>query len=802
MTDQKPSLTFIFHDKRKITLPAKQIINISSSFYYHNINKEPKNIIEIPNKITYEIFNEFIQQVREHINNDNKPIIKSNVDLIQLLQLSEFFENDIFSMFLINENILCDDYQISEDNAYTLLILSFNKLNKLNVNDKYNNEEDLENVWLDLFLRSLEIVGKNLLYFFEGEKLDFFDKKIIDELFEKFFMNLISLNYLIDTKDNKIKNNEQNYKDDKNDDPDLNTINNEEKNDNSSDKNKNSNPRNKKENIINLQTLRKMIVYLMNRRAQNSFFNLLSNEYMKISSEESLSEINNLPNPTFLLKLDINDIDNYYEEFEIENQINNEEQKIVLIINYKKIEDNFNISLKLTNVDKQKSKMNQSNLYKKFDILTFLTSTSIEELDIRHNNIKSISNNKSKQEIFKINNFGKSLSFVNNKYLTLKIYLKPCYIHSMLCNYFFYDFENLYNNKYIFKITKNLLSIIISKRLHLNNTDKNMDKIVVCLLNWINNEINIKEDISELIENISWNEIALPLLFEFIIKFGKNISEKQLDSIFINSLKGRNQNYKGKESFNQYIIKSLFVASRNIDFISLFCDNIKLNKFKSYEIINCERISQNLNTKNNLNSSNKSYEKSNSNKNLKKVDYNESSLLEQTCMKQNKSTSNLHYIKIDNSKKNEIVLNITKYNITNSSKEKFKKHPKKISNIYYNNNTKHNRNKTLEIKINNISNNNNKTTINQRKPQKKYNETTTNNNNKSDNFNKSLYNNKNFNNIKNKEVNDKKSGNKISLITELNKLKLKVKANNYNNQVLQRNRKKFKDKINCNGKKD
>ena len=354
---------------------------------------------------------------------------------------------------------------------------------------------------------------------------------------------------------------------------------------------------------------------------------------------------------------------------------------------------------------------------KNFDILTFLTASSIEELDIRQNNIKSVSNNKSKQEIFKINNFGKSLSFVNNKYLTLKIYLKPCYIHSMLCNYFFYDFENLYNNKNIFKITKNLLGIIISKRLQLNYIDKNMDKIVICLLNWINNEINIKEDISELIENISWNEIALPLLFEFIIKYGKNISEKQLDTIFINSLKGRHQNYKGKESFNQYIIKSLFVASRNIDFITLFCDNIKLNKFKSYDIINCERITQNLNIQNNFHSNDKACEKNNSNKNLNlnKLDYNESSLLEQACMKQNKSTSNLHYIKIDNSKKNEIVLNITKYNITNTSKEKIKKHPKKISNIYYNNNAKHNRNKTLDLKLNNNSHNNTKTAFNQKK---------------------------------------------------------------------------------------
>ena len=788
MTDEKPSLTFIFHDKRKITLPAKQVINISSSFYFNNINKETKNIIEIPNKISYDTFNEFIQLVKTQISTENKLIIKNGVDIIQLLQLSEFFENDNFSMYLLNDYILFeDDFKISKNNAYVLLILSFNKLNKLNVNDKYNNEEDIENIWLDLFLKSLEIVGKNLLFFFEEKKLDIFDKKIIDELFEKFFMNLISSNYLIDTKDNKLNNFFQNKNIEDNDE--LEMINKEEKHENSLEKNKTSNSGNKKENIINLPILRKLIEYLMNRRTQNSFFNLLSNEFMKISSEESLSEINNLPNPTFLLKLDINDIDNYYEEFEIENQINNEEQKLVLIINYRKIEDSFNISLKLTNIDKQSSKINKTNNLKKFDILTFLTATSIEELDVRQNNIKSVSNNKSKQEIFKINNFGKSLSFVNNKYLTLKIYLKPCYIHSMLCNYFFYDFENLYNNKNIYKITKNLLGIIISKRLQLNYIDKNMDKIVICLLNWINNEINIKEDISELIENIAWNEIALPLLFEFIIKYGKNISEKQLDTIFINSLKGRNQNYKGKESFNQYIIKSLFVASHNIDFITLFCDNIKLNKFKSYEIINCERITQNLNIQNNLNSNDKGFDKINSNKNLNlnKLDYNESSLLEQACMKQNKSTSNLHYIKIDNSKKNEIVLNITKYNITNTSKEKIKKHPKKISNIYYNNNAKHERNKTLDLKLNNNNNshNNTKTAFNQKKTPKIYIETINNNIKK---------------NLKNKEINDKNSGNKISLITELNKIKLKVKANNYNNQVLQRNRKRFNNKINNNGK--
>ena len=793
MNTEKKSYNFIFKDNRKITLSSKQVLNISPSFYNKYINKESKINIDIPSNISYETFKEFIKIMKEQNSNENKLIIRKDVDLIELVQLSEFLENDNFSIFLINEYILFEDIKINKNNAYILLILSFNKLNKLNVNDKYSNEEDIENVWLELFLKSLEIVGKNLLYFFEEEKLDIFDKKIIDELFEKYFMNLILYNHLINIEEKNIEKNnvnkiKENINNEMNNKEGNNIMINKEKLKENSFENKIINNENKKENIINLATLRKMIEYLMNRRTQNSFFSLLSNEYMKISSEESLSEINNLPNPTFLLKLDINDIDNYYEEFEIENHINNNEQKTVLILNYKKMEDSFNISLKLTNIDKSNNKSLKNN---NFDILTFLTSSSIEEMDIRQNNIKSISNNKSKQEIFKINNFSKSLSFVNNKYLTLKIYLKPCYTHSMLCNYLFYDFDNIYNNKNIYKINKNLLNIIIRKKIQ-NNLNKNMDKIVICLLNWLDNEMNIREDISEIIENIVWNDVSLFLLFEFIIKCAKNISDKQLNNIFMNAFKGRSKNYKTKESFEHYIIQALFKASRNIDYINLFCENIKLNKFNSYEIINNERITQNDNMKKTFSENNKNNVKYNSNKNLDKIDDNDSLILNNCDMKHNKSTSNLHYIKIDNSKKNEIILNITKYNITNSSKEKSIKQPKKISNIYSNNNNnnvKHNRNKTLDLKLSNSNINiNNKTAINTKKVLKKYNET-------SNNINRAI--NRNSHNkiyIKKEVNNNKMTNNKISLITELNKLKLKVKANNQNSQIFQKNRKQSKNK--------
>lgn len=63
-----------------------------------------------------------------------------------------------------------------------------------------------------------------------------------------------------------------------------------------------------------------------------------------------------------------------------------------------------------------------NNLTNTFDILTFLSSVSIEELDVKQINIKSIANNKSMHEILKINNFSKLLSSVSNEYLTLKIF--------------------------------------------------------------------------------------------------------------------------------------------------------------------------------------------------------------------------------------------------------------------------------------------------------------------------------------------------------------------------------------------
>ena len=813
--DESESFTFIFSDKRKIILSQNQVINISTPFYYKHINKEKSNIITIPENITYEAFSEFLEIFQknfpildEQASQNLKLVINENIDLVQLIQISELFENDVFSMILINEFFLCGENKIGKNNCYPLLILSYNKLNELN-NNNYNNEEDIESAWLDLFMKSLDFLGKNLLFFFKEKKLDTFDKKIIDELLEKFSMNLISNDFLIDCQENSnevqineninpIESNNINNENNQNNNNihNINTINKEkiEKNENNSIKSNTSNL----ENIINLKTLKKIIEFLEIRRSQNDFFCLLSNEFMKISCEENINEINNLPNPTFLLKLDVNDINNYYEEFPIENQINNNEQKkIVFIIYYKKTEDSFNVALKLAKSEKQSGKNSSNNITTNnnpictFDILTFLSSASIEELEIKQINIKSISNNKSMHEILKINNFSKSLSLSKNEYLTLKIFLKPCFTHSMLCNYLFYNFDELYNNKNIFKIPKSLLNSIIRKR-QINNNDSNMDKIVICLFNWLNDEINIREDLTEILENIEWNNISMPLLFEFIIKYGKNLSQEELEHIYLNSLIGRVKKYSSIELFSQEIIKSLFVSSKKIDYISLFCENRKLNKFNSYEMINQERnISQNENSQNKNsfeNKNSKNSEQSNLIKNLNNNKYKDSIVINNYSKKQNKSTTNLNNnLKISNSKKKKKSSDKIKY-IMNSPKEKYKEKLKKKDNCYSNK-----RNKSIDLKYNYKSN---KTNVNKKRYQKIYLES---NNKKNNIFNKSLFDNKIFKIINNRDNSNehKKSKNKISLITELNKLKLKVKVN-CDNQILQKN-KKNKNKINNNG---
>ena len=402
------NFTFKFEDGREVTLLRTEVLEFSPSFYYQNLNNNDKIIF--PLGLTPEDFKTFIEVYQKgnlSLNNNNLLYLEEYTNVVKLLKISEFFKNDSFCFVLINNYFITGE-KIHQQNALTLLEMSYNKLNELNKDgnlDDNNNNEEIDNAWFELFLKCLEIVGDNLLYYFQIGKtkkknndnntdinLSSFDQKIIDEIVEKFSKYLIKNNSSISENRVTILTNGDEL------------------------------------NNITIHELETIINYVQNGRGQNNFFDLLTNEYMKICSEENLNDINNLPNPTFLLKIDVNDIENYYEEFVLDNQIDiKNERKIVLIFFYKKTDDSLNISIKM-----EFNKTNSNENY--FNILTFVSSVFIEELKVRQINIKSISNNKSLYSIFKMNNFIRTLNMSPNiEYLTIKIFMKPCYFHSILC---------------------------------------------------------------------------------------------------------------------------------------------------------------------------------------------------------------------------------------------------------------------------------------------------------------------------------------------------------------------------------
>ena len=549
---------FVFEDGREIILTQNEILEISPSFYYKSLTKTSNNIkINIPNEINAEDLNSFIDVYKKGtitFNDNNINYLEENAKMTKFLLLSEFFENDSLSIALIKDYFLKGE-KINFENCLILLKISYKKLNDIN-NNNYNNIEEIDNFWFELFLKSLEITGENLLFYFKDKNFNFennfFEKKIIDEIFEKFAKNLINNNFIITEETNLESKKEENI------------------------------------NKINLSDLEFCINYLQSNRGKKNFFDLLTNEYMKICSEDNIKEINNLPNPTFLLKLNINDLETYYEEFSVDNELDiKNEKKIIIVVFYRKIDDSLNVCFKLENNNKN-SYNNQG-----FNIITLLSNVIIDELNIKQINTKSITNNKSMISIFKMNNFSKNLDEKKNEfdYLTIKIFLKPCYVHSILCSYLINNFNNLYYDPKITKISKQFLILILRNK-NLNYLVSG-DNIATAILNWLDDDINIREDISDIIESVNWEKVSFVFILEFVIKHSKIISDLDMQKIFINAIINKTIFLFNEDKINdeqklkiliEKIMKELFSASNKINYVKIFCDNKKLNKISNFEI--------------------------------------------------------------------------------------------------------------------------------------------------------------------------------------------------------------------------
>jgi hypothetical protein len=449
-------------------------------------------------------------------NNGYDRLKNSKINLTKLLKICEFFENYDYSVLLIRDVII---HNIDRFNCASLLISSYEKLG---ITSSSENTQTANQAWFDLFYSSLDVMAKNILYFLEdGQqilKITSLNNKILEELIEKSFSHMILNNYLVPDESDDYETKKTSYAFDQV----MNTP-----------------------NYLHIEDFEKLINFLFKLRNVNNVYDLLTNEYLSLSSEDSINELSDMPNPTFQVSIpnDFNNY-NYYNEFPIELGM---QKNVVFVIYYKKSDDSLNVSLKLT----QNSKEDLS-----FKIFTFLSIVNINDDKSKNQvNVRSVSSNKSNFPIFKMNNFKQYLKDANKKIyngnnwnngnasssifhdlyrshnsqqfnnlkirsdmqrdqsqesgkkffnnedpsmvthsdyyetmsrgrsdsFTLKINLRICFMHTAISSYLLRSFYKSYNCLSINKISVGLLKILVKSK---SLKKENEDQVVVALLNW------------------------------------------------------------------------------------------------------------------------------------------------------------------------------------------------------------------------------------------------------------------------------------------------------------------------------
>ena len=644
LNSEEEKVKILFYDETSLEY-NKDIITSMSINLLDDIPKcKEYYIIRAPYGITKNDFLEFmdIYAKRWQIKPDEKHIGNDCKKLFPILKLMEFFGNEYINVQVITYLILPE---INSNIAIDLIIFSYDKLCYFSEKGREAND-----CYFELFYNSLEELSKDEMMIIRNiDKLISLDIKIIEELMQKTFRNLIFGKYYIERSENtSINNNES----------EILAVNQNNYFDENELQSKDFNKREKKEEmkldinkhlgkIITTKNLKNLISILIKKNNLDNIFSLLTKEYMSLLSSESISELQNMPNPSFQVKIPLSIYENYYEEFPLDININN--QLITLVIFYKISDKSINACIKLASRNKDKKKLNkeeENSKYKySFDILTLLTNVTVKKGQEKkiiaiQNNLTSLSNNKSMYSILKIPHFNSEISNSNlstNSYLTncntnlvntnndnnsfkinsekqeeyifIIFQIRLCYIYSVLSSYLLQDFEDYANDKNISKLSKQLFILLI-KNQKLNK--KNENNLIKSILLWLDDEINIKEDISEVFYLIKWEEIEDDLIFELLIKYSHIIlNDENLENFFLEIYLNKfcqNKNLmvgNSVEKAVEKVVLKLFKAIKKIEYHKLFTqvkkDEKIIENYRTFKIksdINLRQSSKKILKKN------------------------------------------------------------------------------------------------------------------------------------------------------------------------------------------------------------
>ena len=612
---QRKRIKFCFSDKSSIEYDYNLIYTINPKIIItkSKIDEEGKYLINLPEKIKKEDLVEFLflyignnkQDNNNYFTNSrNKYISIINQDkrkFESFLEILIFFNNDSFNTFLINNLFIPE---MKREKIIDFFLFSYKIIN-LNKDSEYKKN----NSYLNLFNLCLEKICKTEKYLINNyNKLKTLDKDILRKIIEKIFFNLLRINCLLNTdqdSDDSInldgyKENDNNSNNEKkslvinNDIPnkiddvgeeyvsiDYNNIN-----------DSYSSMKKDKNYIIKFEDFRKLINIIMDISNIYNIYDLLIKEYLNILSDDSINElnINNRKKYIFQKKLFYNSIKNnniFYEECPLEIVINN--KTIYLIIFYQPLEKSINVCIKLKdnkiNSDKLFQHLNDNDYC--FKLFTFYTSVQISKghnifNSRKHNCIISLTNNKSMYNIFKssinnteLKNNNELNRAMNEEYFTIKAEIKLCHIYTGLISYLLQDYSTFSNDTHISKLSKQLFILLLSNK-YLDK--KNENNIVNSILLWLNDEINIKEDISEIFYNINWNNVDDSLIFELIIKYSHFISNNESAQIIFYKI--FEEKY-GESSLIKKLINNIFLASKKINYEYIFSKMKNNDKFNN-----------------------------------------------------------------------------------------------------------------------------------------------------------------------------------------------------------------------------
>ena len=555
----KPIIKFIFESGNELSFDKNTFLLIKPILSNNNnlIIKQLKNNnmqINLQNNITHEDLSLFLDIIKYLYLKENKNKIVENIDkskIMKIFNISDLFMSENFNMKFIKDILLKINY---DDTIFEIIFYSYKKLCIYS-----EKKEEINNYYFDLFYQSLENISKKEQIVFNNlDKIKILDKKIIDEIIEKTFKNLIYANTILIEDNEEIDKINEEYES-----IDNNNL-----------------------HIININQLNKLIQFLIEINSKkNNFFDLITSEYAFLLSKDSILELKNLPHPSLQADIHFSDYSFYCQEFPLDMILNH--KKIVLIVSYKTEDHSFNINIKLKNhrINKIRSINNVLEMDKIseekyiednscFKIFTFLTHIMItkgpEKIIIAtQNNLLSLSDSKTVYNILKISNFDNELrNFLirepEKEYFSVIVQIKLCYKYSALASYLLRQFKLYYNDKNICKISKQLLMLILeNKFLKINNNNE----MVTTILLWLDDEMNIKEDISSIFGLIKWEEVDESLIFELIIKYSHIIvGNKNLEKIFINVFEKKYNNNIAVLN----ILKTLFSVGAKIEYNKLF----------------------------------------------------------------------------------------------------------------------------------------------------------------------------------------------------------------------------------------